>query len=418
MAKDTEQHGPDDDLESALNEISLEGDSEDGDFGAGIDGEPGNSGHEGPDGGMDAPGADQISSENRGPGEPEGDETDGDDRSELSDEQIGLAESLRNIGFEGDLDEENAPGRLLAAYEQQLHQSRAYQEEMAELRKRLEMTHDPEYLRYLAHRQAQEEASRQAQEEPEPATPWWNPPKMPDPKQVQKYLLTNQETGEVSWSPNTPMELRAQVEAAQNYQDEWANDLLNRPHEALQKPFEQFFASKIQELQQNPDSALARAVQSLAGYTLDSRVYERQNQEFTRQVVLQNEDWLYERDPRTQQIAVNPRTGNRIFSEEGRRASQYVSDAADLGITSAQDQWRYAISMIDRDRAIVAATPARNGRSDKSKRQFLDQAAQRSRPRGASVPDNHRKGSELQDEDLDPGRSLVNELIRQNAFTS
>lgn len=172
-----------------------------------------------------------------------------------------------------------------------------------------------EYIRNKAAYQQWQAAQREASKPKEPEAPkWWNPPQVKDT--WRSYIVRDPQTGKEVISPDAPYEAQQSLREYQAYTADFARKLVTDPENTL-KPFvEQVAIQKAQEMVQN-------------------HLNQYQTQNFVQDLERQNADWLYDQQG-------NP-------TREGQAISQYIQQAQQLGIQSANDRWKYATGMLQRD---------------------------------------------------------------------
>jgi hypothetical protein len=172
-----------------------------------------------------------------------------------------------------------------------------------------------EYIRNKAEYAKWQAAQREAAKPKEPEAPkWWNPPQVKDT--WRSYIVRDPQTGKEVISPDAPYEAQQSLREYQAYTADFARKLVTDPENTL-KPFvEQVAIQKAQEMVQN-------------------HLNQYQTQNFVQDLERQNADWLYDQQG-------NP-------TREGQAISQYIGQAAQLGIQSANDRWKYATGMLQRD---------------------------------------------------------------------
>lgn len=281
-----------------------------------------------------------------------------------------VVDRLRELGFE-DVDESNAQDRLLTGYQQtqqQLLEMRQRQEELAQL---------AQYGRqYLQQQQQQYEQPQHEQQQ----SSWWSPP------QVDTDLLNKYRSGD-GWKEGTPVEIRQSGDAYDAYVEKW-----------------------IQDLARKPDEVLPRIIQSELDRLLDDRLGQfeqiRRHEAVLQNIVETNSNWLYERDARTNQPAVDF-DGTRKLTPAGRMAMQHIQTAVNMGIVDPEHQWNYAMTALAAQRAQAAAQqqrPQRDPRLD-----HLQRAAQSSPQRSGSMETPEQPLTASQN----PGQSAGHKLLEQ-----
>lgn len=172
-----------------------------------------------------------------------------------------------------------------------------------------------EYLRNQREFENWKKSQAEAAKPKEPEAPkWWNPPQVKDT--WRSYIVRDPQTGKEVISPDAPYEAQQSLREYQAYTADFARKLVTDPENTL-KPFvEQVAIQKAQEMVQN-------------------HLNQYQTQNFVQDLERQNADWLYDQQG-------NP-------TREGQAISQYIQQAQQLGIQSANDRWKYATGMLQRD---------------------------------------------------------------------
>ena len=172
-----------------------------------------------------------------------------------------------------------------------------------------------EYLRNQREFETWKKAQAEAAKPKEPEAPkWWSPPQVKDT--WKSYIVRDPATGKEIISPDAPYEAQQSLREYQAYTADFARKLVTDPENTL-KPFvEQVAIQKAQEMVQN-----------------HLNTYKTQN--YVSDLERQNSDWLYDQQG-------NP-------TREGQAISQYIAQAQELGIQSAESRWKYATGMLQRD---------------------------------------------------------------------
>jgi len=172
-----------------------------------------------------------------------------------------------------------------------------------------------EYLRNQREFETWKKAQAEAAKPKEPEAPkWWSPPQVKDT--WKSYIVRDPATGKEVISQDAPYEAQQALREYQSYTADFARKLVTDPENTL-KPFvEQVAIQKAQEMVQN-------------------HLSQYQTQNYVQDLERQNADWLYDQQG-------NP-------TREGQAISQYISQAQQLGIQSANDRWKYATGMLQRD---------------------------------------------------------------------
>jgi hypothetical protein len=172
-----------------------------------------------------------------------------------------------------------------------------------------------EYLRNQREFETWKKAQAEAAKPKEPEAPkWWSPPQVKDT--WKSYIVRDPSTGKEVISQDAPYEAQQALREYQSYTADFARKLVTDPENTL-KPFvEQVAIQKAQEMVQN-------------------HLSQYQTQNYVQDLERQNADWLYDQQG-------NP-------TREGQAISQYIAQAQQLGIQSANDRWKYATGMLQRD---------------------------------------------------------------------
>jgi hypothetical protein len=172
-----------------------------------------------------------------------------------------------------------------------------------------------EYLRNQREFETWKKSQAEAAKPKEPEAPkWWNPPQVKDT--WRNYIVRDPSSGKEIISPDAPYEAQQSLREYQAYTADFARKLVTDP-EATLKPFvEQVAIQKAQEMVQN-----------------HLNTYKTQN--YVQDLERQNSDWLYDQ-------AGNP-------TREGQAIGQYIAQAQQLGINTAEARWQYATGMLQRD---------------------------------------------------------------------
>lgn len=238
---------------------------------------------------------------------------------------------VKELGFENVSSEDEAIDRLIDSY--QRTQQHFQQVQQAYQQAQPYVQYGQQYLQQLqnpAFQQFQNQSQQPAAEQQQDPREWWNPPQY-DPMMVDKYreIVIDPATGarSLEWKANTPAEVRASVEAHQAYRERWAEELVNNPQRALQPFKEEVLNDMRQELQ----------------YMFGSTEQQREVNNFAQRIKEENADWMFEQDPRTGRVALDPVSGQPVWSQQGQMAAHYIEEAESIGISDPYKQWNYAI---------------------------------------------------------------------------
>ncbi len=298
-----------------------------------------------------------------------------------------LLEQLAEMGFKDLEDEAEAPKRLLEAYRTAAEQMQQLRQEQEQLKHWAQIGREF----YKPPEQQQPAAPEQKGDKPDS---WWSPPQF-DPTWLQRYREAKvNERGETvyAWKENTPAEVRANTEKYQEYLDDWSEKLVSRPHEVLpqiiRQEAERLIEDRLSELQQ-----------------------KQSTQTFMEQVKEENRDWLFQRDPLTNQFDESKLT------PEGRLMDEFLQQAFERGITEPRYQWEYASLKLQNTRQQNGAqsSSAREVAAEK-RQQHLRQAAAQSAAstpaqRGAVRRQPGSSRPSTRNDNLSPGQRLVEQLV-------
>lgn len=196
------------------------------------------------------------------------------------------------------LQREQAATRALQQYQQIIPAAQEY------------LSNRPQYEKWVAAQQAQQQPPQQAQPE---AKKWWDPPQVRD---AYKQYLVRDENGREVISPDAPLDARHALVEYQNYKAEFAKRFLENPEEAL-------------------GPMVQRIAEQQAAEIVQSQLGNYQQAQYVSSLEDQNKDWLYDQN------------GN--VSAAGVKAQEYIEQAKALGIQGVQARWDYAVAMVERD---------------------------------------------------------------------
>lgn len=330
---------------------------------------------------------------------------------------------IKQLGFENVETEQDALDRLVESYAQQQRQMDQLRQQIQQAapfvnygQQYIQQLQDPAFVQFQQQRQSpRQPVQQQQQEDP---TKWWSPPSY-DPALVQKYqdiAVGADGVPRTEWKPNTPAELRAAVESHQAYREKWAEQLVSNPQQAL-APFK---GEVLAEVRRMFDDVLGTTER------------ERETQTLAERIKNENQEWMYERDPRTGSFLADPVSGDPVLSNEGRAALQMVARAEQVGITDPYEQWNYAVAMMHarnpQQAPVAAQAPAASPVPQQTTAQVADdkkkQLLSRGRPstngansipsRGGSNPpaESPARKTSAQNKNISPGAQLISEMRR------
>lgn len=281
--------------------------------------------------------------------------------------------------------------RLKDAYQQRLRQV----EELAE------------YNRIIAQRAAQGGAQQQAvatpQAEPERPKGWFDGPQLPVGYErfvVTKQTASGEETRE--WSPNTPANVKQQVEQYYQRLQEW-----------------QYKISTPDGFREVMDEYIKQAVIPQVEQTYGSRQREMETRQVADQFFEKNGSWFWEIDRATGQPLVDPVSGEYRVSLEGQKFRKTLIDLENSGVQDPIRRLELAQQLFASQRAVQQAAPAAQ-RADVA--QTIEQQRQKVLGRRATPsttrPAQHQVPSGDDSERLTHGRRFVEALKKQGVELS
>lgn len=299
--------------------------------------------------------------------------------------------AVQELGWQGE-SVEDAQQAVLDAFQRQakdytqLQQRLTEQEELAR--------YGTQFLKEQREREEAETKSKQAQDEQKPEH-WWTPPTF-DPAQIERYRdvqLNEQGQPEITWKKDTPREVIDNAQAYQQYLDQWATDLVQRPQEILPNIIRQEVDSLLEERFSEREQA----------QTLES---------FATEVRQANADWMYTSDTQ----------GNETLTPEGQQMTQLLAEVAEAGVSDPRKQWELAVARYDylnrasQQQQQSTAEQASQTAAQRRK-EHVDKGSRRPAPnRGGTVPRPEDSGEVQQNPNLTPGQQLVEQLKRDGAL--
>lgn len=274
----------------------------------------------------------------------------------------GFVSRLTDLGFENIENEADAQERLLQSYSQLQAEAATLEREREQLRQLAD--YGRQYLDSLQKPAAEPTKAAGHELLGAPPAGWWAPPKF-ERGWLDKYQETDPETGKTKWRDGTPASVRASAEEYEAYINDWAVRLTTNPAEAL-RPLEEQIYQNVSRLIQEKYDGLRR---------------EEREEEFYERVKAENE-WIYERDPRTNQI------DRERFSPRGRRLVEVMTRLENSGVKDSREQFALAKELLGNEFGEEQPTPqtiAARAAADKKRQEHLRRAT-RTPSRSASVP--------------------------------
>lgn len=228
-----------------------------------------------------------------------------------------LKDRLVELGFEDLQDDNEAQQRLLEAYAQQTAEQRYYQEQLQLLQYQMR--------NMMAQQGQQPQQTQQTQNKPEP---FYNPPQL-DVAAATKYIAGRDEKGKIQWQEGTPPQIIDQYNAREEY--------YTRHAERLVKNWDQVEASLEERI-------LAKA-QEMFEKNLETRAKQTETESYVNQQIREHESVLYQINPVTKQVRLDPATGNPMLSEAGVRLNGILSELEQSGMTDPVSCWKYGMQL-------------------------------------------------------------------------
>lgn len=244
---------------------------------------------------------------------------------------------MAELGFADVTDEAAALERLMAAYRQAELGRRQYEQQFQSLQpvvqagqQFLDMrSRDPEFDAYLARARAAA---------PPAAEPkWWDRPQY-DQRLAAHYRDRKMVGDQIveDWKPGTPAAI---IEQQQKY-ELWMQEV---SHKIVEQPFDAI--GEIAEARLMP--LVERRVQEILSERVDGREHRRELETFAEKIERENSDWMYEKDPRTNQVmyVYDPNSGQNLpmVSAQGQQVTEWMNEAAGIGIGDPRKRWEFAM---------------------------------------------------------------------------
>jgi hypothetical protein len=202
------------------------------------------------------------------------------------------------------LEREKQATRALAQYREVLPYTQQYLQDR------------PEYEKWRASQNAPaapQQVAAPAPKQEEQA--WWNPPQVRD---AYKRYIVKDESGRDTIHPDAPIDAKHALTEYFQYRQDFAEKFLSNPEDALAP-------------------MVSRLAQQQAQQIVSQQLEQAGRQQYIQTLEEQNKDWLYS-DP-----------VNKISSKEGEAAKRYIEQAAQLGISSPEARWQFALEKVERD---------------------------------------------------------------------
>jgi len=194
--------------------------------------------------------------------------------------------------------------------------------------------------RYLPHAEwiekamAEREAAAQAEQAKQAKSAWNAPPY--DPR--WREAVNPDGTVKPGYDPTIPQKLAAWYEHQRNFMDKMAQN----PAEAILPTIKDQFAEIVES-----------AVQKHLGGFRD--------QQLAQGFVSQNAEWLFEQDPVSKAVKLDPFSGQQMLSPAGQRFRDYVIQLEKAGISNIAQQQTFAQRLVEADLFRMAYTQQKAG---------------------------------------------------------
>lgn len=199
----------------------------------------------------------------------------------------------------GALQRQQEAAQAIERYQQVLPVAREY------------LTHRDKFREYMNQQSAPQQQPIQQPVVEEPEEPkWWNPPAV---RESYKRFLVRDENGREVIAEDAPLEAKHELYEYQQYKAEFAQKFLADPQQALGPMVEKIAQQKAREI-------------------VDSQFTDYNNQQYVSSLEEENKDWLYDESGKP--------------TEEGIAIQRYIAEAAQMGIRTIDDRWKYATNRL------------------------------------------------------------------------
>ena len=272
--------------------------------------------------------------------------------------QPSLTDQIAGLGFTDIQNEADAQARLLQSYQQLQDQNQQwadyYQQTQQHTQQNQQLIDYGRQYQDLLSSQQWQDYQQQYQQQPVAeeaiATPshWWSPPEV-DFQNLERWReqKVDTATGEIytDWKEGAPAALCHASQEYVHYMEDWAEKIIRRPQEVLPQVIEQEFDRLFQD-------RYGKVVEDAI-----SRQQDVEKQYNVEDIMTRNADWLYEKDPRTNQVLADA-SGQQVMTQQGRAVTNYVNYFRGLGIDDPNTLWTLATRMYAGD---LAATELNQG---------------------------------------------------------
>lgn len=223
--------------------------------------------------------------------------------------QPNFLNQVQQLGFQDLADEGQAQQRLLDYTQQQQLQMQQLQAQIASMQPMVQ--YGQQYL--------QQQQAPPAQPEPQTAEPaetndtpyskYFNPPPMSD-KAIERWTERD-ETGQLKWKPDAPLDIKSQTEQHLMYKEDWKEKFWDNPFGTLEGGVKEMVLDVLRQEQQQQNAQWE----------------EQQQQQYiddaSRQIMEQHSNWMYVNDARTGQ-PMRDVNGQLMLTHEGQGVFKYL----------------------------------------------------------------------------------------------
>jgi hypothetical protein len=332
----------------------------------------------------------------------------------IESEPPGFLDRLNSAGFENVESVEDAQTRLLDAYgraqeltdhlidqNDHLQQQASQSSQWANYGQQwVQLQQDPNYQAYI---QQQQQQYAQQQQPPQQEA-WWSPPDI-DQEEIGRWRheVQDPQTGARywDWRPDTPSEVRNGAEKYVGYVQKWNEDLTSRPQEVLPKIIreeaDRVFIERMGQLYQQQQKQWGQIQQQNAVEQINSR----------------NADWLYQNDPRTNQVMIDVQ-GQPVMTPEGSQVTQHVQNLRQSGMTDPNQIWTVATQLMAGE--IATGLVGQHSAANKRNMEHLQRGAGHIPDRSGSVSTPNNPSPRSQNRHLSAGEKLRQQALADGLF--
>lgn len=236
--------------------------------------------------------------------------------------------AVKEIGFQvGEKDDAvTLQQRVIEALRQREAEQRRLATELEQQRRTAAMAQE-----LLVQRSAPQQPAAQPQVQRRPYEP---PPFDADLLPIYRQTVVDPATGQqvMKWKDGTPPEYIRSAEDYANHIQEWQDKLVTNPKEALAPLIEDMLQERMSKFYQEQQQQV-------------------QAQSFQEQQIQQNAEWLFRRDPMTNQVVYGQ------LSDKGAEFDSLMREAAQYGVQDFRGQWNYAARIMGAKSPASPAAP-------------------------------------------------------------